>query len=141
MMTLIGRVGRRVLRELPVIAAMAVCQCNAAPVHRVAEIRTRLFIQSTGQLSTPITDKIMLWNAVAGGASDAGESASSALVDVVLASVDSEKTGSPLTTIELLVTDQLSGRVVERMTARAHNVGVEYHVAFGCETSAVVHSS
>ena len=62
---------------------VAPCVVSAASPLAVSEIRARLFLNHSGTFSEPITDKMVLWNAII-GESGIKEPSNSTLVEVIV---------------------------------------------------------
>jgi hypothetical protein len=108
-----------------------------AQIPKLTDLRVRLFLQHSGDLSAPLTGREDLWNVVSGGEGIPGP-ANSALVVVAVRGAPNSHVGGNV--VQLLITDQRTGKLVNRMTSRAGRPGStgESHVGFwlqpiGCE--------
>lgn len=108
-----------------------------AQTPKILDLKVRLFLQHSGELSSPITGRENLWNVVSGGDGVPGP-ATSALVDVAVR-------GAPNSFVEasavhLHITSKRTGKVIDKLTSSVGSFGSsgESHVGFwlhsiGCE--------
>lgn len=94
------------------------CTCISAGVVEIHEIRARLYLNHSGSLSEPITNKTTLWNTII-GAGDALEPSNSTLVDVVVAGPP--KSFNVSSKVILTVSNAKTGKVIFKQT---RSVGV-----------------
>lgn len=112
---------------------------------QIADVKVRLFLQLSGEFSSPLTGNEDLWNVVAGGGSFP-EPTSSAFVDVAVAGSAGKFVAGQL--IHLVVTNNRTGKVVHRLTGRTGVFGPagRTHVGFwlpavGCDSLLLVAST
>lgn len=118
--------------------------CWAAEPPQIAAIKISMFLQYSGELSSPLTGKEILWNVIS-GRGDIPEPTNAALVGVVVKGV--KNTYGRNQAVELVVQDERTGKVLERHRGRVGiygNAGVT-HVGFwlpyvGCESLVITAS-
>lgn len=125
-----ARTNSGTLARLAVAALLIVISaCVNAQSIQIADVRVRLFFQYSGEFSAPLDGKVELWNVMAGGGGFP-EPASSAFVDVGVSGV--AKTYVAKQTVDLVVTNKRTGKVVERQRGQIGIFGPsgETHVGF-----------
>ena len=125
-----ARANSRTLTRLAVAVPFFLASaCVNAQSLQIAEVKVRLFFQYSGEFSTPLNGKEELWNVMAGGGGFP-EPASSAFVDVAVSGV--AKTYVAKQTVDLVVTNKRTGKVVERQRGQTGIFGLsgETHVGF-----------
>lgn len=100
-----------------------------AQTPQIEEVKVRMFFQHSGEFSAPLTGKEDLWNVMAGGGGFP-EPTNSAFVDVTVSGA--AKTYVARQTVNLVVTNKRTGKVVERLTGQTGIFGPSgnTHVGF-----------
>lgn len=134
------------MQRLGITLSLALISIYAnAQVIQITDIKVRLFLQFSGEFSTPLTENEQLWNIAAGGGG-LPEPASSAFVDVTVSGPPRAYVARQ--SVGLVVTNERTGKVIARL--RGH-VGIfgpsgQTHVGFwlssvGCDPLALVAST
>lgn len=120
---------RALIRLAVVVPLFFISVRSAAQSPQIAELKVRLFFQYSGEFSSPLSENDVLWNVMAGGG-NFPEPANSAFVNIVVSGA--AKTYIPKQVVNLVVTNERTGKVVVRQRGQAGIFGPSgvTHVGF-----------